>query len=333
MPWPIVEGTRGVDHLITAFVEALAAHRGAAPATIKSYRDELFRLLRFARARALDADPRQLTRPVILEYLAAPVRAGAVLSPTGRNKRLAVLRSFFGWMASEQLVEANPAASIAWTRVPRREPDFLTSDEARRLVDAAMSSPRRPWNARNAALVAVLFHVGLRVSEVVNLDLWQVDLDTQTLRQVRRKRGRVQDLSLNDVACGYLAIWLAQRRLLPVEDSAVFATATGKRLGARGIQMLLKRIGRHAGIARRVWPHLVRHGHCTEAQVRGAPIRAVALNMGHEDLETTARYSHATRAMQRAAVDVLVDPEWRAGLQALSPSPAPGPEPTAQLGV
>lgn len=311
-----------MEHRIAAFLEALAAHRGCAPATIKSYRSELDRFLRFAVSRNVGNDVGGLSRALVLEYLAAPVRAGGLLSPTGRNKRLAVLRSFFGWLVDEGHLVESPTVRIPWARVPYREPDMVSAEDVRRMVDAA-GTRRSPWGVRDAAIVALLFHAGLRVSELVGLDLWQVDLAVGLLRQLRRKGARVQEVPLNAVARRYLAVWTVARAevAMAAAETALFVGPTGRRFGVRGVQLLVQRVAKRAGLDRRVWPHLLRHAHCSIAQERGAPVRAVQLVMGHASLLTTARYSHATLTMQRAAVDALADNLWLPATGASAPAP------------
>ena len=226
------------------------------------------------------------------------------------NMGLSALRSFYECLLREELVEKNPTDGIERQEVARRRDVApLSLQEVFALIEAVQDT----WGElkiRNEALVTLLFHSGLRVTEVVSLDVNQVDLENGLLVDVRAKGNNRLSVPLNQAVQGVLCNYLTDREQLTVEpdELALFLTHRGKRLSSRSVQRLLKRAGKAAGLSterRPVTPHLLRHSHATVLHQLGVGMPVIQDMLGHASIATTQRYVHAGLAERKEASERL----------------------------
>jgi site-specific recombinase XerD len=253
-------------------------------------------------------------------FLARPRADGARRAASTRNQELAALRVFSAFAMRELGWQADPTEGIPFVREPSRDPAFLTTAELRALFRATASMGGTWRTARNLAIVALLSQVGLRVHELVALDVSQVDLAAATLVAVRGKGGTVHDLPLNPETVALLAAWLAVRAAITAGadgQDAVFIATTGKRLSVRAVQYLMGRLRERMGTKKKLSPHALRHTAGTLAIGLGSDLDAVGELLRHSDINTTRRYTHLAADRARAAVvrlgttiprDVLPEP-------------------------
>ena len=220
------------------------------------------------------------------------------------NLRLAALRSFADYLTQKEVLVHNPTLGIERHRIASREPIPLSLDEFLALVEAAERSG--PSCARNVAIVQTLFHTALRVAELVSLDVDQVDWDAYLFRDVRTKGEKWLSAPFNDMVAAELERYLAERgRRRMVSVGALFVSNRGTRLSVRAVQLLVSQLGRAAGIARPLTPHILRHSNATELVELGTPLKVVQEICGHASQSTTERYVHARAGAHRAAIDAL----------------------------
>jgi integrase/recombinase XerC len=188
-------------------------------------------------------------------------------------------------------------------REPLHDPAVLTAGEVRRLFLAAYEDARDERRPATLAVLAVLSQLGLRVHELVALDLAQLDLASGTLVAVRGKSATVHDMPLNEQTIALLKEWLTIRiGLAPATEPALFVSSQGTRLSVRAVQRLLVRLRRLVGTAKHVTPHTLRHTAATLALTFGADLSTVADLLRHTDLNTTRRYLHLVDERRREAV-------------------------------
>lgn len=232
--------------------------------------------------------------------------AGDGLAPASIRRKFAVVRVLFRYWARRGLIEVSPFASVRLDLRPDRElPKTLTEREFRRLLQAAADAPRatttqrrRLLALRNHAIIEVLFATGIRIGELVSLDLDCFDQDDGTLH-VRGKGGRHRYGVLPDTtSSGALLNYLAARK----RDGccALFLNSRGRRLSTQGAANAIAQLARAAAISRRVTPHMLRHTVATQLLERGADIRLVQEFLGHRSIATTQRYTHVTRSHLRS---------------------------------
>lgn len=281
------------DPDLEAFLYHLQLGIGRSAHTLRAYRRELERLARAAQPSRL--------RALELPALRASLSQGwEVARPTAASmaRRVAALRSFYAWMVESGRLDVDPAARLRAPRAPRRAPELLDTDEAAAVVEAPGQGP---WFfERNRALLELLYGAGLRVSEAVQLDVTDVDLD-QRLARVRGKGDKERIVPFGPPAAEALAAWLALRPGRPGADppdprpGALFRNHRGGRLTSRGAQGVVARAGAENGV-HGLHPHVLRHSCATHLLSAGADLRVIQEQLGHSSLSTTQRYTQVDPA-------------------------------------
>jgi len=252
-------------------------------------------------------DPSGVTKSDVLGFLRHPSASGRPPSSVVWNGRLACLRSFFGHLFREELVVANPAQKVEFARPTPRDPTYLTYQEYRRLLETVSQGARPFYRERDYAIFVTFYHTGLRLSELVSLDVDQIDWTAEVFRRVRRKGGRVRDVQFNVEVTLALGAWANKRALLGVIDSerALFLSDRRKRLRQRSVERLFARYSSMVGLGKKITPHVLRHTTATELLRRGEDIRIVSEVLNHTNLNTTKRYTHLMEGAEKRAVDRL----------------------------
>ena len=223
------------------------------------------------------------------------------------SRRLACLRSLYRFLRSTDRIEVDPAEGLRNPRGPINLPRFLGVDDVLLLLRHVEPAARAELEARDRAIVELIYGAGLRVAECVGLNLASVDHEGQTLRVFGK--GRKERLTpFGEFAGASLSAWLAQRPVLserrpgslPKDPDALFLNRSGGRLTTRSVHRVLKDRCLRAGLLRCVGPHSLRHSFATHLLDAGADIREVQELLGHARLSTTQRYTHtSTVALQR----------------------------------
>lgn len=278
---------------LDAYLRHLADDLRRAPSTVAGYRAELRLLI----------DRGIAPEPEALAAFVTRTPGGALLAPTTRNRRLAIVRGFALHLVRAGVLPADPTAAIRRPRVPARTAAALGVDDIGSALAAAGREPDAARRARDRAIVLVLFYTGLRVTELLRLDLAQLDLPGGLLRRATRKGGGTTDVVLHPCASEALAAWLEGRGQAP--SGAVFPRGNTGRLSVRAVQKRLAAIGAAAGISGRLHPHALRHAHATALLRAGTPTELIRQSLNHRSLQTTQRYLHGDLGMVRDAVGSL----------------------------
>ena len=252
------------------------------------------------------------------------------------RKRLAIWRSFGGHLVKREGWPKNPAGAVDWAklRTCRSRREIVGRRGLARMIETAAADTagagfRAAFAARNAAIMAILGHCGLRLAELVGLDVDHVrglgfvggyrDIPPSPegqgpmLREVVRKGGKTADIPLNGEAAHRLGVWLALRdgiSGLPPDERALFVSRRRSRICKRAVQIIVAHAGKAAGIRTRVTPHLLRHGFCDELFRRGVPPPTIQGLMGHTSISTTVLYAHPDADDERRAVETLVGGDY-----------------------
>jgi integrase/recombinase XerC len=282
---------RGDADPVPAFLQYLAAERGASPHTLRSYAADLAERGRFLHAAKMGglaaADARTLRA-----YLAWLHGRGLAKSSIAR--KLATARSCFRFLARRGYIAANPARQVASPRLPRRLPSFLPKDESKELLDAPVEDSAA--GRRDRALLELLYASGLRVAECCGLDVEDLDRRHGTVR-VLGKGGKERVVPVGDAALDALDAYLSAaggRDRRGAGSGPLFQNPRGGRLTTRSVRSIVRRRARAAGIARRVTPHTLRHTFATHLLGEGADLRLIQELLGHSRLSTTQRYTHVS---------------------------------------
>ena len=278
---------------VTAFLRHLAVEKNASPHTLRSYRADLIDFeahLASQKLLPVDADVR-----AVRGWLAALHTRG--LDPTSVARKLAAVRSFFRFLVRRGAVARNPARELRGPRPARKLVSFLPTDEAKALVEARAVGGAAP--VRDVAILELLYATGLRVSELVGLDLAAVDRDARTVRVLGKGR-KERIVPYGAAAARALDAYLGPRA---AGTGAVFTNARGGRLGVRSIRDIVGRAAGAAGVTRRVSPHTLRHTFATHLLDAGADLRMIQELLGHSRLSTTQRYTHVGAAQLMKVYD------------------------------
>ena len=285
---------------IKRFLRYLDVERDVSAHTVKAYREDLESLADYlADDRGQPPGPAEISPLDLRQYVSDLHAAGYARSSISR--RLASLRSFFRFAQREGTVDSNPAKPLRNPRKQRTLPHFMTSEEVERLLLSPNASEK--MGARDLAILETMYSTGVRVSELVGLNVEDLDLEDGVAR-VRGKGKRERFAPLGSFAVGAIQHWLEGRGdgALDWKDP-VFVNRLGTRLSTRSVGRMLEKYLAQAGLDRRTTPHTLRHSFATHLLDRGADIRSVQELLGHRSLVTTQIYTHLTTASLRKAYE------------------------------
>jgi integrase/recombinase XerC len=275
---------------IAAFLRHLDRERNASPHTIRAYGEDLQQFARHVREElGREGRPADVDHLLIRAFLSRLHRAGLATSSAAR--KLATLRTFFRYLCREGVLERNPARAMLSPRLARRVPTHLDEKDVALLVEMPGASEAA---LRGRAILEMLYATGIRCSELVGLDVAEVDLGARMIRVLGKGR-KERIVPFGSRAAEALSAYWAARTAQAAASSrspAAFLNARGGRLTDRSVRSLVARRVRAVAIARRVSPHTLRHSFATHLLERGADLRAIQELLGHASLSTTQRYTH-----------------------------------------
>ncbi len=285
-----------MDRLLERFLTYLWAGRNASSYTVKNYGNDIGQFLDYCRTQGVGSLER-VDRSLLRNYLAELDAAGYVKASIAR--RVAELRSFGDFLVREGVLERNPFRMVSAPRIPKRLPRYLTVAEVEALL--AVPDTSTPLGLRDRAIIDVLYAAGLRVSELVGLDVVDVDL-VQAQVRVMGKGGKERIGLLGRPAVRAVRVYLEAGRpalLSQRPTNALWLNHRGGRLTARGVALVLSKAGKQAGIRISVSPHVLRHSFATHLLDGGADLRVVQELLGHANLATTQIYTHVSQSRAR----------------------------------
>lgn len=239
-------------------------------------------------------------------FLARPRLVGGRRAASSINQALSALRALARVGVAGGTWTHDPTADIAMLREPTKEPTFLSREELSAVFRAAARTDDPSARARDLALIAVLATTGLRVHEVVALDIQQLERTSGTLLDVRGKGETRHHVAVAASTVALLDDWLGHREHLDrVDERALFVSNAGTRWSIRTVQRHVSALGERAGLAKRIAPHALRHTVGTLGLALGIDILTLADVMRHSDLATTRRYVHLGTERKRRAADIL----------------------------
>ena len=268
------------------FARYLATERRLSPHTSAAYAQDLAALVAWASQQGLE-DFGALDSQHVRAF-AARSHAGG-LSPRSVQRRLSAVRRFFSFLIREGVVRANPAVEVRAPKQARRLPQALDADQMGRLLDVQVENE---LDARDLAMMELFYSSGLRLTELVQLDLAQLDLADHTVR-VLGKGSKTRIVPVGSKALVALRAWLRERpAMASPQTSALFVGRNGNRLGARAVQLRVAALARRQGLPMGMHPHLFRHSFATHLLESSHDLRGVQELLGHADISTTQVYTH-----------------------------------------
>jgi integrase/recombinase XerC len=279
--------TDWIDEWIGRFTGHLEHERRLSPNTVGNYARDLSRFAAFCREQEV-TDWTGVDAHRIRAFVAWRHRAGI----GGRTlaRELSAIRGLFNYLLREGKVASNPAVGVPAPKSPRKLPDALSADQMGHLVsgggeDSALA-------LRDRAMMELMYSSGLRLAELVSLDLDDVDRAAGMVR-VTGKGSKIREVPVGRMALEALAAWERVRtELAPEGEKAIFLSRTGKRLSRRSVQARLQQWGIKKGLSEHVHPHMLRHSFASHLLESSGDLRAVQELLGHADIATTQIYTH-----------------------------------------
>lgn len=299
------------DPLIAGFATHLALELRRSPNTVVAYRRDLADFGRFlargsgtpaAEAAARTAFPalRDATKSDIRRYI-MEVTGGRGYETTSVLRKVSTLRSFYGYLRREGLRADDPTADLPVLRRPKALPHVLRAEEVSKVLRTQVAGKSDFQRLRDRAIMETLYGSGVRRSELLNLDLEDVDLDRRLLRIRRGKGGKERIVLLTQAAADALRAYLALRPRSATE--AFFLSRNKRRLSAVAMYEIFRTFVRLSGIRTRATPHTMRHSFATHLLENGADLVTIKELLGHESLATTQIYTNVSVEHMRKTFD------------------------------
>ncbi|MBM3294716.1 MAG: tyrosine recombinase XerC [Candidatus Aminicenantes bacterium] len=273
---------------LDAFLEYLKHERNASPATVSGYRIDLSQLAAYLEARKIGL--RRVDNVVLRGFLLELHRKPVAKSSAAR--KLAAVRSFFQFCLKRRLVDDNPAKIVATPRLDKPVPGFLSEEEMGVFLE--LPGPGDRMGRRDRAILELFYATGIRVGELVSVDLSDLSLAERMIR-VRGKGKKERLVPFGRKAAEGLEAYLAERAGLSEkggEPSALFLNYRGRRITSRSVERLVAKYIRRTAVRRKISPHSLRHSFASHLLGRGADLRVIQELLGHESLATTQKYTH-----------------------------------------
>ncbi len=282
-----------MQQVFNKYVNYLEAERNASPYTVRNYTTDLLGFFRFLKDRGVGS-LNNVDKLVLRDYLSYLMGQGFIKASIAR--KLSAVRSLYRYLLREEIISTSPVATTSSPKLDRRLPAFLTADEVTHLLEVPDLST--PQGQRDRALLELLYASGLRVSELVNLNLEQIDLDSCEIR-VWGKGSKERMVLIGKPAARALSNYIRQGRhqlLGEKRNNALFLNRYGGRLTRRRVQKILGKYANLTGLEKRVHPHMLRHTFATHLLDGGADLRVVQELLGHASLSSTQIYTHVSKS-------------------------------------
>jgi site-specific recombinase XerD len=291
-----------LELLIADFLEYLEIQKGCSPLTIQRYRHYLKRFQNWLTENSPTAKPEDINLDLVRRYrlYLAHLRArdGLPLERVTQSYHIVALRAFLRYLMVQRDTATLSPDKVELPKQGSRSPAFLNPDQIERLLNSPQIS--NIIGLRDRTILETLFSTGLRVSELVNLNRDQVDLERKEFG-VKGKGNKLRVVFLSDTAAEWIERYLRSRQdhfkpLFIRHSGAVDARNNGQkmRLTARSIQNIVSKYAKRSGLPIEATPHTLRHSFATDLLISGADIRSVQEMLGHESIRTTQVYTHVT---------------------------------------
>ncbi|RLD18197.1 MAG: site-specific tyrosine recombinase XerD [Caldiserica bacterium] len=266
--------------MVNEFVEYLKVEKGASSNTVSSYKRDIERFLNFVKK-----DVKKIEYKDIVEFLRNERRE---VSPQTVARRISSIRTFFKFLIREGYIENDPTSNIKTPKLSRELPDVISIEEVERLLKMPATTLKQK---REKAVIELMYATGLRVSELANLKMEDLNLEYGFLK-CKGKRSKERIVPIGRKAKEAVMDYL---RNLPYEPYFVFEVRKGRPITRVGLWKMIKRRSFQAGIRKNISPHTLRHSFATHLLERGADLRSIQELLGHKNISTTQIYTHITK--------------------------------------
>ncbi len=290
---------------VDGFLDYMTVERGVSPNTLSAYRSDLAQLIEYLKTNCFNGNGggwEGVDEDMMSQYL---LHLHALeYSDTTRARKVASSKSLFNFLVDEGIVTRDPTENISSPRIGRSLPDTLSADEVDSLLVSA-SKLETSDGMRDRAMFELLYASGLRVTELVSLNIADLDLEQGTVRCLG-KGSKERLIPVHSGAVAILRRYIDEARpsfIKNTTERALFMNRRGQRLSRQGFWLILKAQSKRAGITKKITPHTLRHSFATHLLQGGAPLRHVQELLGHSSITTTQVYTHLTSEHVRTEYD------------------------------
>lgn len=270
------------NEMINKYLDYLEFERKLSKNTIASYKNDLKSLDSYFKDKLLSVSYSDLQK-----YLSTLKD----LNARSVAHHITVINSFYNFLLDEEVIKENPCLNLVSPKIPKKLPNFLTEDEVNKLLDINLLSP---YDYRNKAMLELLYATGLRISELCNLKITDVDIHNCFVR-VYGKGSKERIVPVTDLALDYLKIYVTKYRSIILKNTIsdyLFISNNLTNISRQGFFKIIKKECQRSGIKKNVSPHVLRHSFATHLLKHGADLRVIQELLGHEDIATTQIYAH-----------------------------------------
>ena len=290
---------------VDGFLDYMTVERGVSPNTLAAYGSDLAQLIEYLKTNYFNGNGggwEGVDEDMMSQYL---LHLHALeYSDTTRARKVASSKSLFNFLVDEGIVTRDPTENISSPRIGRSLPDTLSADEVDSLLVSA-SKQETSDGMRDQAMFEILYASGLRVTELVSLNIADLDLEQGTVRCLG-KGSKERLIPVHSGAVAILRRYIDEARpsfIKNTTERALFMNRRGQRLSRQGFWLILKAQSKRAGITKKITPHTLRHSFATHLLQGGAPLRHVQELLGHSSITTTQVYTHLTSEHVRTEYD------------------------------
>ena len=280
-----------MEQLLDQFLHYIVVEKGLSKNTIDAYSHGLNRFLDYLKKKGIQ-EISSVSKFDVRAFLLALKKQGLSAKTVVRN--LVAIRTLFQFLIREGILEANPIEELESPKMPKTLPEILTLKEVEQLLE--QPNPQTPMGIRDRAMLEVLYATGMRVSELTQLPMNQVNLEAGYVL-VFGKGSKERIIPLGSEAIKWVTLYLKgpRERLAKRKESPfLFISRMGRGMSRQQFWKHIKAYGRKAGVQKRITPHLLRHSFASHLLERGADLRSVQMMLGHVDISTTQIYTHVT---------------------------------------
>ncbi|MCH8283505.1 MAG: site-specific tyrosine recombinase XerD [Chloroflexi bacterium] len=292
---------------VQQFLEFLTAEKGFSTNTRDAYQNDLNQLMTFLAPRlgsnATSDGWSKTTRAMLSDYVME--LRDRDYAPTTVARKIAAAKSFFNFLVNEALVTEDPTEDLASPKVGRPLPKHLSHQEVELLLAQPDKKGASPDGLRDKALLQLVYATGMRVTEMISLDVGDVNLESGMVRCMG-KGSKERIIPMHQEAVAVIDTYVRQGRpglLRSILEPALFLNRRGQRLTRQGFWLILKNYAAEAGFRSKITPHVLRHSFATHMLRGGAPLRNVQELLGHANISTTQVYTHLTSDHVRQEYD------------------------------
>ncbi|WP_040951274.1 site-specific tyrosine recombinase XerD [Gorillibacterium massiliense] len=286
---------------LQTFIQYLAAEKGLAQNTLESYQRDISQYIDFLNVNGV-TELRDSNKIHIQKYLLEMKGKGRASSTMSRS--IVSIRSFYQFMIRQRVLDHDPSQQLEAPKLDKRLPQVLTVDEVLKLLEAPV--PSVPAGVRDKAMLELLYATGIRVTELISLDVDSINTEMGFVRCMG-KASRERVIPLGKTAARWLDEYIRYMRpyLLKVSDEvdALFINHLGTRLTRQGFWKIIKKYAKEAHIEKEITPHTLRHSFATHLLDNGADLRSVQEMLGHADISTTQIYTQMTKTNMKEVYD------------------------------